>query len=71
MVKSPKPRVINLPQGVKFYPVVLQVTETDESGAPRVFRLLRDDESVSIEGGEEFFVVYGPKVLSDKAPRLN
>jgi len=66
-----RPTVIQLPGGVKFHAVVLQVIERDEGGAPRTFRVLRDNESVHLEGGEEFFVVYGPRVLSEKAKDWN
>lgn len=43
---------------------VLQVTEFDDDGSPRSFRLMRDDERVRIEGGENFWVVYAPREMS-------
>ncbi len=69
--KDPKPTTIQLPHGVKFHAVVLQVVEEDPDGSPRTFRLLRDDESVKLEGGEKFWVVYGPEELKKKARSWN
>lgn len=40
--------------------VVFKVLEKDGEG-PRVFRLLRDDETTSIGGGEEFWTGYVPE----------
>jgi len=54
-----KPRWIQT-GGEKFISTVLQVIEKDELGRPKTFRLLRDDETVNLEGGEQFFVVYAP-----------
>lgn len=71
MTAKKRPTMIQLPGGVKFHAVVLQVIERDETGEPRTFRLLRDHESVHIEGGEEFYVVYGPRCLSEKAREWN
>lgn len=44
--------------GERWTPAVLQVVDRDDNGAPRTFRAMRHDESVHIEGGEAFFVVY-------------
>lgn len=71
MAKPLKPSVIQLPGNVKFYPVVLQVIDRDDDGRPRTFQVLRDDEKVKLVGGEEFFVVYGVKELSEMARDWN
>lgn len=70
-MKPKKPSCIQLPNNVKFYPVVLQVVEKDEDGSPRMMRLLKDTESVKIEGGEEFWIVYGPDELRRMAKEWN
>lgn len=43
--------------GKKYRATVLKVIEEDSLG-PRMFQLLRDDESTDIEGGEQFWIVY-------------
>lgn len=69
--KPVRPTKIQLPGGLKFHAVVLQTVERDEDGSPRLFRLLRDDESVHLEGGEEFWVVYGHEALVKHAKVWN
>ncbi len=45
---------------------VLQITERDPDGTPRAFRLLRDDESVHLQGGEAFEVVFARADLQER-----
>lgn len=47
-----------------YVATVLKVTGKDPDGSPRVFELLREDESVSLAGGEQFFVVYALASMS-------
>jgi hypothetical protein len=44
--------------GAKYRAIVLQVAERDELGRPLLVRILGEQESVRIQGGEEFFIVY-------------
>lgn len=46
--------------GKKHKHVVFQITEVDELGRPLLMRLLRDEESVHLEGGEKFMTAYVP-----------
>ena len=62
MAKSSKPGAI-IVGGERWGATVLQVVDRDPDGSPRTLRLLRDDESVKVEGGEEFFVVYASPAL--------
>ncbi len=52
--------------GEKHAATVLQVVESDEDGTPRVLRLLRDDERVNLQGGEQFWVVYAPAAMTKR-----
>lgn len=61
--KKPGAIVIN---GERWPVAVLVVTEFDPDGSPRAFRLLRDDESVHIEGGENFWTVYAPPNMTKR-----
>lgn len=67
MVEKSKPGKIELPDGT-YRVMVLQVVESDGQG-PRVFRRLRDEESVKVEEGMEFWIVYASeKVLDARKP---
>jgi hypothetical protein len=44
--------------GIKHKLVVFQITESDELGRPLVMRILKDEESVHLEGGEKFMTGY-------------
>ncbi len=68
MSKSKRPVRIVV-QGEHYVAAVLKVTERDSSG-PRTFRLLRDDETTTVEGGEEFWVVYAAEDLIVPVSRL-
>lgn len=53
-----KPKlVINNQQ---YEAVVLLIRSHDEFGRPREATTLYDEESVNIEGGEEFMIVFAP-----------
>ena len=47
-----------------YHACVLQVIEEDPDGSPRVLRVLRDDETVRLEGGEKFHIVFALPGLS-------
>lgn len=46
--------------GKNYFLAVFKVEKSDESG-PRLFSLLRDDETTHIEGGEHFWTVWVPE----------
>jgi len=46
------------PDKTNFTQVVLKVTEEDEHGRPRAFRLIRPEEEMNIAGGERFVTGY-------------
>ena len=50
----------------RYRALVLKVEERDPDGTPRVCRLLRDDESTHLEGGEHFWIVYAPDGLTQR-----
>ena len=58
-----RPTMIQVAGGKKFYAAVLQVIEKHPDGTPKICSVMKDDESVHIDGGEEFWVVYGPKEM--------
>lgn len=62
-----KPAKIELPDGSTYRPMVLQVVESDAFG-PRVFRRLREEESVKVEEGMAFWVVYAQDAVLDNKP---
>ena len=64
-----KPHTIELPDGTTYRPLVLQVVESDGKG-PRVFRRLNEDESVKVQDGMEFWIVYANEEVLDK-PKPN
>lgn len=53
--------------GKTYVPVVLKVIGSDGEG-PRTFQLLRDDETMNLEGGEQFWIAY---VFEDVLRRLS
>jgi len=55
--KPSQPGAIDV-AGERHVATVLHVIERDEQGRPTTCRILRDDESIKIEGGEQFLVVY-------------
>lgn len=59
--KKPGAIIVN---GERYPATVLQAIEHDEDGTPRTFRLLHDDESVHLDGGEKFWVVFAPPAMS-------
>lgn len=50
-------------EGVELRAAVLQCMSRDAAGRPRELRLIQPDETVELQGGEAFFVVYAPDVL--------
>ena len=46
-----------------YVPVVLKVIKSDSDG-PRLFEMVRYDETVHLQGGEHFWIVYGPEELA-------
>ena len=50
-------------QGKIYVPVVLKVIKSDSDG-PRLFEMVRYDETVHLQGGEHFWIVYGPEELA-------
>lgn len=50
----------------RYVATVLQVVEKDPDGSPRTFRLMREDESINIQGDEEFFVVFAREEMSKR-----
>lgn len=46
-----------------YVPVVLKVIKSDSDG-PRLFEMVRHDETVHLQGGEHFWIVYGPEELA-------
>ena len=64
MEDDAKPNKLVLPNGEEYRATVLRVTKSDAKG-PREFVLLRDDESVDVEEGMQFWIVYASeKVLA-------
>lgn len=56
-----RPSVIQVAGGVKFHAAVLHVIEKHPDGTPKIVEVMKDDDSIHLEGGEEFWVVYGPQ----------
>lgn len=48
--------------------VVMHITKKTADGRPREARMVYDDETVDLEGGEEFMTVFVPAVLLKKKP---
>lgn len=44
-------------RGKNYRPTIFKVLTSDGEG-PRTFELVRDDEVVHLEGGEQFWIVY-------------
>jgi hypothetical protein len=44
--------------GILHKAAVLQVVDRHADGSPRHVRVMKDDETAIVEGGEEFFVVF-------------
>lgn len=66
MAKPLKPGRIIL-GGEAHVATVFQVIGWDDDGSPREFRLLRDDERVTLNGDEQFYVVYALESITGKA----
>jgi len=62
-----KPGKLELPDGTIYRPMVLQVIESDRQG-PRVFRRLHEKESVTLEEGMSFWIVYASEDVLDEKP---
>jgi hypothetical protein len=52
-------------RGKIYVPCVLKVVEKDSAG-PRLFSLVRQDESVKLEGGEDFWIVWAPEEMMQR-----
>lgn len=50
-------------RGERFTATVLQVMTIEVDGSPRTLKLLHDDETVDVKGGEQFFIVYASDAL--------
>lgn len=59
-VKQTKPGQIQFSDDKKYRATVLHVTGRTENGRPRECRVLHDDESIDLQGGEQFVIVYFP-----------
>lgn len=53
-----KPGKLTMPNGDKYRPTVLLITSRTPNGLPHECRIIHDDETVQLKGGEEFAVVY-------------
>ncbi len=60
MKKKPpkKPSGIKFADGDRYVPCVMQVIDSEPDGRPRLLRMLYEDESVEIGGGEKFIIPY-------------
>jgi len=53
--------------GEKYTATVMRIDEKDQHGRPRKLTLIPDDETVHINEGNQFMIVYAPKKMVDKA----
>ena len=54
-------RTLNI-RGKHYQPAVLKVVAKDGDG-PRLFSLVRMDESVHLKEGDQFWIVYAPEEM--------
>lgn len=66
MSKS-KPGVLKIGKD-RYVAVVLKVTKKDVYGRPELCEVIHDDQTTTIEGAEEFAIVYMVEQLVKKRP---
>lgn len=57
MTRSTKPERIRI-AGEWYRATLCQITTSTGGGRPLTLRVLRDDETVELQGGERFLIVY-------------
>lgn len=60
-IKTRKPQFVTIPiegQEVIYRAVATRIDEWDEIGRPRTLRVVHDDETIRIQGGDQFLIVY-------------